>query len=89
MKLLFQNNISPVDLQLPNMNDLRWSIWNDLIDIDKKDLVVFNTFSCNAILVNKAEIKDWRKLDKSYLHILFRLGILVDAKKDEKKENPR
>ena len=86
MKLLFQNNISPVDSQLPNMNDLRWSIWNDLIDIDEKDLVVFNTFSCNAILVNKAEIKDWRKLDKSYLYILFRLGILVDAKKDEKKE---
>lgn len=86
MKLLFQNKYNPVQLAVPNTNNLKWSVWNDLIDVNENDLVIFNTFSRNAILVNRAEIKELMDLDESYLHILFRLGILVDAKKDEKKE---
>ena len=86
MKLLLQSNIVPFDLQLANTNDLKWSVWNDLIEVGENNFVIFNTFSRNAVLVEKSEIKEPKELKESYLHILLRLGILVDATKDEKKE---
>jgi uncharacterized protein len=65
---------------------LKWSVWNDLIDVDNDDIVIFNTLSHNAVLLNKEEFTELSDFDKSNLPILYGLGIVVDAKKDEKKE---
>ena len=32
---------------------LKWSVWNDIIDIDDSHVVIFNTLARNAILVNR------------------------------------
>ncbi|GCB33674.1 radical SAM/SPASM domain-containing protein [Bacteroides faecalis] len=83
MKLLLENNVSPFDLQLTDADNLKWSVWNDNIDVGENRLVIFNTFSRNAVLMETSEIKE---LDEPLLNILFKLGILVESKKEEKKE---
>lgn len=82
MKLLLENNVSPFDLQLTDADNLKWSVWNDNIDVGENRLVIFNTFSRNAVLMETSEIKE---LDEPLLNILFKLGILVESKKRKKR----
>lgn len=58
--------------------ELKWSIWNDIIDIDDSNIVIFNTLTRNAILVSK-EILYTIPADRNYIS----LGFLVDADRDE------
>lgn len=86
MKLLLQNDKNRIGSSGINANELKWSVWNDRIDVDENKTVVFNTFLRNAVLMDVSEIKEPGKLDESRLNTLFQLGILVASDKDEKKE---
>lgn len=86
MKLLTQNKCSLLDLRETNANNLKWSVWNDRIAIDRDNVVIFNTFSRNAMLMSVSEIKTPTELDESSLKELSRLGFLVASDKDEKAE---
>lgn len=58
--------------------DLKWSIWNDIIEVDKNRIVLFNTLSQNAILINKEE------LSKIPTNLRFReLGFVVGSDLEE------
>lgn len=85
MKLLLQNDKNRIGSSGINANELKWSVWNDRIDVDENKIVVFNTFLRNAVLMDVSEIKEPGKLDESRLNTLFQLGILVASDKDEKR----
>lgn len=84
MKLLLQNHRIRFDLPEANANILKWSVWNDKIVVNENELVIFNTFSQNAILMDASEMKEPADLDESCRKTLFQLGILVVFDKDEK-----
>ena len=84
MKLLLQNHRTRFDLPEANANILKWSVWNDKIVVNENELVIFNTFSQNAILIDASEMKEPAELDEPCRKTLFQLGILVVFDKDEK-----
>lgn len=86
MKLLLQNHRTQFDLPIANANSLKWSVWNDKIDVNENELVAFNTFSQNAVLMDVSEMKDPAVLDEPLRNTLFQLGILVASDKDERAE---
>lgn len=87
MKLLLQNlKHNRIGLQDIGENHLKWSVWNDRIDVDENKFVLFNTFSRNAVLMYVSEFKEPAELDESHVKVLFQLGILVVSGKDEKRE---
>jgi uncharacterized protein len=63
---------------------LKWSIWNDMIPTGNRSWVLFNTVSRNAVLTEhnycQGPIEDLSEQDKS---MLYQLGIIVDATRDE------
>ena len=77
MKALMINHKSVNSDTAPN-KELKWSIWNDIIDIDDSRVVIFNTLARNAILV-KREILNTIPAGQEYVS----LGYLVNADKDE------
>lgn len=77
MKVLMINHKCESSGTAPNKR-LKWSIWNDIIDIDDSRVVIFNTLARNAILVNR-EILNTIPAGQEYVS----LGFLVDADKDE------
>lgn len=76
MKILMTNQIS--DTCTTNGNTLKWSVWNDIIDIDDNNVVIFNTLTRNAALIGKETLNT---IPANRMYIL--LGFLVDADKDE------
>ncbi len=84
MKLLLQNHRTWFDLPEVSANILKWSVWNDKIVVNENELVIFNTFSQNAILIDASEMKEPAELDEPCRKTLFQLGILVVSDKDEK-----
>lgn len=82
MKLLLQNNIIHVDL--PHRTHLKWSVWNDVIELGDGRAVLFNTFSRNAVLVNKEEIVEINKIPDFTLNELYKLNFIVDSSINEK-----
>lgn len=86
MKLLLQNHRTQFDLPIANANSLKWSVWNDKIDVNENELVAFNTFSQNAVLMDVSEMKEPAVLDEPLRNTLFQLGILVASDKDERAE---
>lgn len=83
MKILLENHRDQSD-QFDDVNQLKWSVWNDKIDISENRVVIFNTIFRNAVLLDVAEIKAPSEMDVSVSNTLFRLGILVPSNKDEK-----
>lgn len=77
MKVLMINHEIENDCVIP-IKELKWSIWNDIIDIDNSRVVIFNTLTRNAILLNR-EILNTIPEDRKYVS----LGFLVNAEKDE------
>lgn len=77
MKVLMINHSSENSNSTPKKG-YKWSVWNDIIDIDASRVVIFNTLSRNAILVNR-EILNAIPNDCKYVS----LGFLVNADKDE------
>lgn len=76
MKVLMINNKCKNDsIQI---KEFKWSIWNDIIDIDDSRVVIFNTLARNAILVER-EILNTIPADREYVS----LGFVVNADKDE------
>lgn len=76
MKVLMINNKCKNDsIQI---KEFKWSIWNDIIDIDDSRVVIFNTLARNAILVER-EILNTIPVDREYVS----LGFVVNADKDE------
>lgn len=73
MKILLRTNrlASIGDFHL---QDLKWSVWNDRIRIDKNRMVVFNTSSRNAILAECGELKQPHLLERNIARQLFELG---------------
>lgn len=76
MKVLMINNKCKND-SIP-IKEFKWSIWNDIIDIDDSRVVIFNTLARNAILVER-EILNTIPADREYVS----LGFVVNADKDE------
>lgn len=66
---------------------LKWSVWNDIVPVNSSYSVVFNTVSRNAVLAQREcfqnNIED---LSEQEHGLLYQLGILVDASRDEKAE---
>lgn len=77
MKVLMINHKNENSGTAPNKG-LKWSIWNDIIDIDDSRVVIFNTLAHNAILVNR-EILNAIPADQEYVS----LGFLVNDDRDE------
>lgn len=77
MKVLMINHKCENDDEI-QVKQLKWSIWNDIIDIDDSRVVIFNTLFRNAILLNR-EILNTIPDDRKYIS----LGFLVNAEKDE------
>ncbi len=66
---------------------IKWSIWNDVINISDTKCVIFNTVTRNAVLMNccnfHSKVEDIHLSDRD---VLYQLGILVDASRDEASE---
>jgi uncharacterized protein len=66
---------------------LKWSVWNDIIPVNTFYGVVFNTVSRNAVLVQREYFqKAVEDLPEQEQVLLYQLGILVDASRDERAE---
>lgn len=87
MRLLLQN--STVDGNFPHGCGLKWSVWNDIVDVGAGKKVVFNTFSGNAVVVNDEELREVNEIPDASLRELYRLNFIVDSCKDEKSEVER
>ena len=69
---------------------LKWSVWNDVIDVDSHRLVVFNTVSQNAVLMEKVEYHDdINDLAVATKETLYQLGFIVNAERDERAEQQK
>lgn len=61
---------------------VKTSCWNDVIEIDDGNVVVFNTFHHTAVLLSSEEYNEI--LDGKHKWKLYSLGILVDENIDER-----
>ncbi len=87
MKLLLQNKIIASDALPTNADRLKWSVWNDYIDVSEDRLVIFNTLTRNAVVISHSPLHaEIDALDTEQRDTLCRLGFIVDALKDEKNE---
>lgn len=86
MKILLQNHNNQPKLSLGDVKHLKWSVWNDQINISENSVVIFNTLLRNAVLMDVAEMKDPVDLNEACKHTLFQLGLLVVSGRDEKAE---
>lgn len=85
MKQLLQNHKTIVDVHNTDASRLKWSVWNDKITVADAKIVLFNTLSRNAILMDTSEIlKNVTDFDECCLEMLLQGGFLVDTGCDEK-----
>lgn len=77
MKVLMINHEIENDCVIP-VKERKWSIWNDVINIDDSRAVIFNTLFRNAILVDR-EILNTIPAEREYVSF----GFVVNADKDE------
>ena len=61
----------------------QWSAWNDLIDVDDQNLVIFNTMAQTAVLMHKSEHLPIDELPEASASLLFSLGMIVPIGTDE------
>lgn len=80
MKILIDND-KPLCSLAP---DCRWSVWNDLIEVEDRHLVLFNTLSQTAVLMRKDEYVAIESLSQDQAATLFRLGMLIPQDTDER-----
>lgn len=81
--LLHNNNTGG---QTIGLGKLKWSVWNDIIDVGNGSVVVFNTHSQTAVLMNTSDYKAIEQLSKDTKKELHRQGMLVPADMDERAE---
>lgn len=79
MKLLVYNN----PIVTPTPSRLKWSIWNDIISITDNTIVVFNTLTQNAVLMEQNEYGQIENLSEESIMSLYGIGILVATDIDE------
>lgn len=82
MKLLLQNKNAGIPAG--RTDKLKWSIWNDIIDVDNGAVVVFNTHSQTAILMSASEYLTVEQLTEDTKRELHGQGMLVPADIDER-----
>ncbi len=79
MKQLISNRTGKAHPQL-----FKLSVWNDVIEVAETSLVLFNTLSRSAILLDKSEYENISSLCIENSELLSDLGFLVDISLDEK-----
>lgn len=66
-------------------SNLKWSIWNDVIAINRGKSVIFNTFTCSAVILQEDIIKqNVEQLPQDIVRTLYLAGIIVNEDKNEK-----
>lgn len=81
MKIIQINEIVG-NQQSPN---LKWSVWNDVIAVNETRYVIFNTFTCSAVILQEDITKKIiEQLPQDVVQTLYVAGIIVNEDKDER-----
>lgn len=62
----------------------QWSVWNDIIEVDEHFIVLFNTLTQTAVLVQKQQCSNIDKLTADDTDLLYGLGMIVAQGTDER-----
>lgn len=81
MIILQEHHPTPSSPQPPIL--CKWSKWNDLIVVDESFMVLFNTWTQNAVLTKKEEYISVINLTTEQFIIYYRLGMIVPQALDE------